>query len=102
MDSKLVNAITRFAVGETRPDQTLLLLVSPELSEARRAARQAAQPSLRDRMEEADRAFFERVAQGYRAIADAEPERVKIIDATRPVPAIAEDIWEVVRPLVKP
>ena len=102
LDSKLVNAITRFAVGETRPDQTLLLLVSPELSEARRAARQAAQPSLRDRMEEADRAFFERVAQGYRAIADAEPERVKIIDATRPVPAIAEDIWEVVRPLVKP
>jgi dTMP kinase len=102
LDLKLVRAITRFAVGETRPDRTLLLLVSPELSETRRAARQAAQPGLRDRMEEADRRFFERVELGYRAIAAAEPDRVKIIDATREVTAIAEDVWEVVRPLVRP
>lgn len=100
LDLDLVRAVTRFAVGETRPDRTLLLLVSSELSEARRAARQAAQPGLRDRMEEADRQFFERVEHGYRAIAAAEPERVKIIDATREVAAVAADIWEVVRPVV--
>ena len=31
---------------------------------------------LRDRMEEADHDFFERVAKGFKAIAAAEPNRV--------------------------
>ena len=57
----------------TRPDLTLLMLVPQEVSETRRLARQPtlALPFKRDRIEEADRSFFERVAKGYQAIAAA-------------------------------
>src|SRR2546430_15041450 len=41
LDLKLVKAIIDFAVGETRPDLTLLLWVPHEVSEERRAARQS-------------------------------------------------------------
>src|SRR6185369_6229419 len=40
IDLKMVNAIIDFAVGETRPDLTLLLMVPVAISEARRLERQ--------------------------------------------------------------
>src|SRR5208283_1014789 len=64
LDDKNVQRIISFAVGRTRPDLTVLLMVPVAVSEARRRAR----PAERDRMEEADRAFFERVEKGYEAI----------------------------------
>jgi dTMP kinase len=59
-----VRKVIDFAVGETRPDLTLLFLVPPEVSAERLLARQSTLPFMRDRIEEADRAFFERVARG--------------------------------------
>ena len=102
LNLKMVKDIIDVAVGETRPDLTLLLLVPPEVSEARRLARQTtlALHLQRDRFEEADRSFFERVAQGYHAIAAAEPQRVKTIEATGQVEAITADIWRAVEPLL--
>jgi dTMP kinase len=100
LDLKIVSSIIDSAVGETRPDLTLLLLVPDAVSEQRRAARQSAQPVLRDRMEEADREFFARVAKGYRAIAAAEPKRVFLIDAEREVSTVEAEIWKAVEPLV--
>lgn len=101
LDRARVRAIIEFAVEHTRPDLTLLLDVPVAVSEARRAARRAgpgsAEPA-RDRMEEADRAFFERVHQGFRAIAQAEPERVRVIDATASIDAVAEAVWSAVAP----
>ena len=103
LDLPTVQRIIDFAVGDTRPNLTLLLQVPLEVSEARRRSRQAelplAQP-VRDRMEEADRAFFERVAQGFAAIAATEPERVRWIDATQGIPAVQEEIWRQVEPLL--
>lgn len=55
----------------------------------------------RDRMEEADRNFFERVERGYEAIAAAEPARVKLLDATQSKELVTEAIWNHVEPLVK-
>ena len=101
LDLTLVQSIVEMAVGRTRPDLTLLLLVPQTVSEQRRAARQSTQPGLRDRMEEADHEFFARVARGYEAIAAAEPLRVRKINATRQVAEIAEEIWETVQPLLK-
>lgn len=100
LDLKMVAAIIDSAVGKTRPDLTLLLAVSETTSEHRRAKRQATQPILRDRIEEADRAFFVRVARGYEAIAAAEPNRVRRIDATRAVPEVEAEIWKTVAPLL--
>ena len=86
--------IISFAVGRTRPDLTLLLMVPVAVSEARRRAR----PAGRDRMEEADRAFFQRVEQGYEAIAAAQPRRIRRLDATAPAEVVARQIWAEVEP----
>jgi dTMP kinase len=100
LDLGMVQNIINVAVGEIRPHLTLLLLVPEKISEHRRAARQSAQPAMRDRMEEADREFFARVARGYESIAAAEPGRVKTIDATGKVAEIEAQIWRVVEPLI--
>ena len=117
LDLQKVSEIIYFAVGETRPDLTLLLHVPIEVSESRRKSRQATllevpqqerkstplpfDEKLRDRMEEADRSFFERVEKGYEAILVAEPQRVKKIDATRTKESIAEEVWKLIEPLLK-
>jgi dTMP kinase len=95
LDREAVRRIIRFAVGDRRPDLTLLLAIPLEVSEARRAERVAGQSNgpVRDRFEEADRGFFERVEAGYRAIAREEPDRVCVIDGTRPVEEVAGVIW---------
>jgi dTMP kinase len=102
LDLQMVKQIIDLAVGDTRPDLTLLFLVPHEVSEARRVARQPTLPLpfKRDRFEEADQAFFARVAQGYQAIAAAEPRRVRQFDATSDVEAIAGAIWKLVSPLL--
>jgi dTMP kinase len=119
LDLARVKSIIDFAVGKTRPQLTLLLDVPIEVSEARRSSRQAklievAPPAggaknsprlsfnepLRDRMEEADRAFFERVHQGFAAIAAAEPQRIRRIDATAGIEEVHAAVWRVVEPLL--
>jgi dTMP kinase len=101
LDLKMVQNLIDVAVGETRPDLTLLLLVPEDVSEKRRAARKSAQIAVRDRMEEADRDFFARVARGYEAIAAAEPNRVRQIDAIREVATVQAEIWTTVEPLIR-
>jgi len=100
LDLKVVQEIINLAVGDTRPDLTLLMLVSHEVSAERLLARQATLPFMRDRIEEADRGFFERVARGYRAIAAAYPKRVRPIDASGPGERIEAAIWSLVEPLL--
>lgn len=100
LDLNTVESVVNFAVGETRPNLTLLLIVPQQVSQERLSARQSTLPFMRDRMEEADRSFFERVAQGYQAIANAEPARVRILDATGSVESIERKIWKAVEPLL--
>ncbi|NBR86601.1 MAG: dTMP kinase [Verrucomicrobia bacterium] len=102
LDLSLVKSVIDFAVGRTRPNLTLLLQVPTEVSEARRQARQAATSGPRDRFEEADRAFFRRVEHGFQQIADAEPERVRVVDATQGIEFVHDDIWRLVAPHLTP
>ncbi len=94
LDLELVRSVIEFAVGPVRPHLTLLLSVPTQVSEARRLARQASGTAgLRDRFEEADRTFFERVEYGFQQIAEAEPGRVKLVDATQSIEAVHDEIW---------
>ena len=90
LDLETVRRIIAFAVGDTRPDLTIILHVPIDVSEARRKTREAKQ---RDRMEELDRKFFERVEEGFKAIAAAEPKRVRVLDATESIDRVQEQIW---------
>jgi dTMP kinase len=99
LDLQTVKHVIDLAVGNTRPDLTLFLKVPQSVSEERLRSRQSTMPFIRDRMEEADRAFFERVAKGYEAIAAAHPERIKVIPAIGTIEEIQSAIWRVVAPL---
>jgi dTMP kinase len=100
LDLQMVKAVIDMAVGETRPDLTLLLTVTPEISELRRARRQSTLPFMRDRMEEADQQFFARVAEGYAAIAAAEPDRVRVLSGADSTEVVCAKIWEQVHPIL--
>ena len=100
LDLGLVKSVIDFAIGDTRPDLTLLLHVPPEVSAERLQSRQSTLPFVRDRIEEGDRYFFERVAQGYEAIAAAEPNRVRVVSGAGAIDVVCENIWELVRPVL--
>src|SRR5437660_4078026 len=97
LDLKMVKAIIDVADDDTRPDVTLLFVVPHEITADRLLKRQSTLPFMRDRIEEADRNFFERVAKGYQAIAAAEPQRIQKIDATGTVAEIKASIWQTVK-----
>ena len=87
-----VRAINHFAIGGTLPNLTLVL----DMDSA--TAWQRIQQSGRDldRMESQPQSFFEKVRQGYLDVAQAEPARVKIIDASASPEAVHENIWKVI------
>ena len=100
LDLKMVQELIDVAVGGTRPALTLLLVVPQSVTRERLLARQSTMAFVRDRIEEADRSFFERVARGYQAIAAAEPKRVRTLDASGSVEAVSAAIWQQVQPLL--
>jgi dTMP kinase len=100
LDLKMVQAIVDVAVGDTRPDLTLLLTVTPEVSELRRALRQSTMPFMRDRIEEADRQFFDRVDHGFATIAAADPNRFRVVEASGSIEGVSDRIWDLVRPVL--
>ncbi|MST00384.1 MAG: dTMP kinase [Pedosphaera sp.] len=91
LDLDMIRRVVDLAVGPVRPHLTLLLQVPATLSESRCANRKKHQTDP-DRFEEADRDFFNRVERGFAAIAAAEPDRVRVIDASRPVEVVSAEI----------
>jgi dTMP kinase len=100
LDLQRVKNVIDFAVGDTRPNLTLLLQIPPEVSRERLRSRQSTLPFVRDRFEQADAVFFARVARGYEAIAAAEPERIHKINGTDSVDMVCARIWELVQPVL--
>jgi dTMP kinase len=72
-----VRELNLFATGSLQPDRTLLLLLDSAVAQERTGDR--AVPLDRLELEGSD--FFERIAAAYRALAEAEPERIRVIDA---------------------
>lgn len=95
-----VQSVIEFAVGETKPNLTLFIHVPPEVSAERLRSRQANLPFVRDRIEEADQDFFDRVAHGYGIIAASEPQRVKVVNGARPMDVVCANIWDIVHPFL--
>ncbi len=100
LDLEKVKSVIDFAVGDTRPNLTLFLHVSPEVSADRLRSRQVNLPFVRDRIEEADRAFFERVALGYESIIAGDPKRIKVVNGANAVDLVCASIWDLVYPIL--
>jgi dTMP kinase len=89
---EIVERINAFAVGSTAPALTLVLDLSPEEAK-RRLTKRTSPISGFDRMEKQPADFFERVREGYREVAKAHPNRVKIISASGTIEATAKLVW---------
>ncbi len=88
IDLKFIKQLNTFATKSLHPDLTYVLDISlPERS--RRIARKD-----RDRLENEDEKFQERVRQGFYEIAIQDPDRVKMIDGARSSQEIAAEIWK--------
>lgn len=87
----MVRELNHAATGGLVPDLTILLDIDPSVG-LQRATKSAAA----DRLESEDLAFHERVREGFLAIAESEPGRVKVVDAALTPEEIAERIGALV------
>lgn len=98
IDVSWLRQLNDTASAAVRPDLTFLFDCPVEMGLAR-AARRSAQSAGRpqeDRFEREELEFHERVRQGFLELARAEPERFRIIDASRSVAEIAKRIREII------
>jgi len=98
LDPERVRWINAFAVGSVVPDRTVVLDLDRATAWQRMAARQP-ESAAPDRMESQPEAFYEAVRAGYLALAHAEPQRVRVIDAAPAAAAVEQAIWETLEEL---
>jgi dTMP kinase len=88
----MVATLNAFAVGNARPDVTFILDIDVETARAR-MLRRVRPVAVKDRMEEEPIEFYERVCQGYRELAQSEPDRFIVINGAQSPDAIEDEIW---------
>ena len=91
IDSKKVDTVNQFAIGDTMPDLTILIDLPPEIGLARVHARSDGQL---DRMENEAIEFFQAVRQGYLDLAKSEPKRFLVLDGSQSVEELETQIWQ--------
>jgi len=92
-DERLIGALETHVLEGTRPDLTLVFDLPVETGLARAHARAGAEM----RFESKGEAFHQRLREGFRAIAAAEPDRCALIDATASMDAVEAQVWDAVQ-----
>ena len=85
--------VNAWATGGLVPDLTVLLELPPQEGLNRLSA-----PA--DRIESESREFHERVRQGFRALAEADPDRYLVLDASRPQGELSREIQYRIREIL--
>lgn len=85
LDLQEINYLNNLATQGLKPDLTLVFDVDIETSMKRVGEE-------KDRMESGGIEFFNKVRNGYLAIAQNEPIRVKVIDASKTINEVFEDV----------
>jgi dTMP kinase len=91
-DMRLLALLDRIALGERRPDLTFIL----DLPAAEGLARAGRRGAGGDRFENRDLAYHEGLRRAFLDIAQQEPVRCRVIDSTRPVEEVAQEILRLV------
>jgi len=89
VDPRFITALETFILEATRPDLTLVFDLPAEVGLERAHARAGAEM----RFESKGMTFHERLREGFRAIASAEPDRCAVIDATASIDAVEAAVW---------
>lgn len=88
LDLNRINQLNDIATNGRKPDLTFVFDVDTETS-MKRVGKE------KDRMESAGIEFHNRVREGYLKIAQQEPERIKVIDATQTIEEIHKKVLEI-------
>ena len=96
----LVDEVIELATGGLKPDMTLIFDLAVNES-SRRAQRRERKGQTRDRLDAEDMTFHSRVRDAYLAIAAAEPERVRVVDASASVEETHRRVMQLVMPFLE-
>lgn len=91
IDMQLIMSINNIATEGMKPHLTILFDLDIETGLKRNKGINKV-----DRLELEDIEFHKKVREGYLKIAEAEAERIKIVDASMPLEIIAQKVWEIV------
>jgi dTMP kinase len=94
VDPRVIRSLERITVGDTRPDITFVLDLPAELGLRRAAARRGR--AAVDRFEAETLEFHGKLREAYRELAEREPERCVLIDASDEADTVANAIWAIV------
>jgi dTMP kinase len=98
LDLKLIEQLHDMVAGQLRPDLTIILDLPVDLGLKRawQRIRTQSADAREDRFEQEAVAFHERVRQGYLTLAGHEPERFRIIDASRDIETVHKEVLDAV------
>ena len=86
-DVSQINMLSSWVLTDLKPDITILLDAPADIGMHRTMNR-----GYSDRMESEDISFYERVRNGYLNLANEEPNRFRVIDATQSLQEVQTDI----------
>lgn len=89
LDLDEIHMLNNLATGNKKPDLTLVFDVDIETSMKRVG-------SEKDRMENSGNEFFNRVRNGYLELAKQEPERIKVVDATKSIEEVHKNVIKII------
>ncbi len=90
LDMQRIQGLENWVLGDLKPDLTILLDAPIEVGRARAGRRSAP-----DRFEQERDTFFNRVKETYLARAKAEPERIKVVDASGDLQSVQQQIQRI-------
>ncbi len=89
LDIEQINMLNNLATHNKKPDLTFVFDVDIETSMKRVGQN-------KDRMESSGMDFFNKVRQGYLKLAQNEPDRIKVIDSTKTIDKVFEDVKKII------
>ncbi len=99
---ELIAHVVAIATEGLKPDLTLVFNVTVEAGRTRTSRRgNSTTGNTTDRLDAEDASFHERVRRAYLQIAEAEPERVRIVEASRSIEETHAQVLNIVMPFLE-
>jgi len=95
IDISLINSLNNIATKGIKPHLTILFDLDVETGLKRNRGINKI-----DRLELEDIEFHKRVRDGYLKIAETEPERIKIVDASASLEIVSQSVLEIIRQIL--
>jgi len=100
VDPRLIGRLEKLTVGDSRPDLTIVLDISPEIGFRRAQDRRGGGPL--DRFEGEAFDFHKKLREAFLELAEREPTRCVVVNAGAEPAVVADAIWSLVNTRLHP